>query len=140
MRRKMRETLISRDSRLFDLKQGVGGIVDIEFIVQYCVLNNAATWEELIKFTDNLRLLEGLGIAGILSQDEVIVLKQAYCKYRDLSHRLALKNSKAKISIQELRDYPKQVRMIWDKLLGDCPGIGASTASTIPGQPPRVFR
>ena len=32
MRRKMRQALISRDSQLFDLKQGVGGIVDIEFI------------------------------------------------------------------------------------------------------------
>ncbi len=117
MRRKMRDTLISRNSQLFNLKQGVGGIVDIEFIVQYCVLNNADTCEDLTRFTDNFRLLESLYAAGILSQIEASVLKQAYRKYRNSSHRLALKNSKATISKQELGDYPEQVRMIWDKLL-----------------------
>jgi len=117
MRRKMRQTLILRDKQSFDLKQGIGGIVDIEFIVQFCVLNNAIFREELIAFTDNLRLLEGLHSARILNQREVNTLTRAYRKYRDLSHRLALKNRKAAISKAELGDYPEQVRRIWDKLL-----------------------
>jgi len=113
----MRQTLILRDKQSFDLKQGIGGIVDIEFIVQFCVLNNAIFREELIAFTDNLRLLEGLHSARILNQREVNTLTRAYRKYRDLSHRLALKNRKAAISKAELGDYPEQVRRIWDKLL-----------------------
>lgn len=38
MRGKMRAALETKDPGLFDLKQGAGGIVDIEFLVQFWVL------------------------------------------------------------------------------------------------------
>ena len=49
---------------MFDLKQGSGGIADIEFIVQYLVLANAASDESLYFYSDNIRQLEALAAAG----------------------------------------------------------------------------
>ena len=41
MRRKMRAELDRSDARLFDLKQGEGGLVDLEFLLQLLVLRDA---------------------------------------------------------------------------------------------------
>ncbi|MCP4695802.1 MAG: hypothetical protein GY862_02975, partial [Gammaproteobacteria bacterium] len=41
MRRQLRQSQLNQQPGLFDLKQGAGGIVDIEFLVQYLVLANA---------------------------------------------------------------------------------------------------
>jgi glutamate-ammonia-ligase adenylyltransferase len=38
MREKMRDTLDNSNQQTFNLKQGIGGIADIEFIVQFCIL------------------------------------------------------------------------------------------------------
>ena len=43
MREKMRKQLDQSTKDIFDLKQGVGGLVDIEFLVQYFALNNQVT-------------------------------------------------------------------------------------------------
>ncbi|MBE1118754.1 hypothetical protein IH683_23820, partial [Escherichia coli] len=44
----------------FDLKHDAGGIVDIEFMVQYAVLAWSGKHPALLEFTDNIRILEGL--------------------------------------------------------------------------------
>ncbi|MGH8312350.1 MAG: bifunctional [glutamate--ammonia ligase]-adenylyl-L-tyrosine phosphorylase/[glutamate--ammonia-ligase] adenylyltransferase, partial [Gammaproteobacteria bacterium] len=51
----------------FDLKLDVGGLTDIEFLVQYWVLANAATHPTLLDWTDNIRNLEGLVATGVLT-------------------------------------------------------------------------
>ncbi len=48
MRAKMRSKLDSSNEQEFDLKQGSGGIGDIEFLVQYLVLANAAAHPAVI--------------------------------------------------------------------------------------------
>ena len=60
MRSRMRSNLDKSDSDLFDLKQGKGGIGDIEFLVQYLVLANAAQHASVIEFSDNIRQLDAL--------------------------------------------------------------------------------
>jgi [glutamine synthetase] adenylyltransferase / [glutamine synthetase]-adenylyl-L-tyrosine phosphorylase len=50
----------------FDLKQDAGGIVDIEFMVQYAALARSREHPELLRYTDNIRILEGLEQAGLM--------------------------------------------------------------------------
>ncbi len=55
MREKMREALATKDKDKFDLKQSKGGIADIEFIVQFGVLDQAAKNIALTTYTDNVQ-------------------------------------------------------------------------------------
>jgi glutamate-ammonia-ligase adenylyltransferase len=89
MRRRMRDELDKSTSELFDLKQGVGGIVDIEFMVQYAVLSGASKHPELLEFTDNIRITEAMSRIGLISEQQARVLIDAYKAYRlDLHHRV----------------------------------------------------
>ncbi|MGH8459602.1 MAG: bifunctional [glutamate--ammonia ligase]-adenylyl-L-tyrosine phosphorylase/[glutamate--ammonia-ligase] adenylyltransferase, partial [Nevskiales bacterium] len=60
MRQKMHASLGDRTPGRFDLKHGRGGITDIEFMVQYAVLRDAAAQPELVRYSDNIRQLDGL--------------------------------------------------------------------------------
>ena len=64
MRHRMRKEL-DRSNRLeFDLKNGRGGIGDIEFLVQFLVLDNAREQPDVIFWSDNIRQLDALVAAG----------------------------------------------------------------------------
>jgi [glutamine synthetase] adenylyltransferase / [glutamine synthetase]-adenylyl-L-tyrosine phosphorylase len=123
MREKMREALDTRsasqfDLNLFDLKQGKGGIADIEFIVQFLILANAAKISELCEFTDNVRQLEGLARHGIISQSEANTLKTAFCTYRDIGHKQVLQGDKALIDVEAVSGLREKVEGIWDRVFG----------------------
>lgn len=90
MRNKMRQHLSKDTQELFDVKQGAGGIVDIEFLVQYMVLRWAAKHESLTHFTDNVRLLKCLQSLKLIPAEHVDELTQAYQALRSAQHRLAL--------------------------------------------------
>jgi [glutamine synthetase] adenylyltransferase / [glutamine synthetase]-adenylyl-L-tyrosine phosphorylase len=70
--REMRERLRSERDRssdgLFDLKQGRGGLVDLEFLLQWAVLTHGGDCPALLDATDNAALLERLGAHGLLEQ------------------------------------------------------------------------
>ncbi len=79
----------------FDLKQGAGGIIDIEFLVQYLVLKNGHDFPSMLRWPDNVRLLESLVEAGLIDQEAAGVLKEAYLTYRSAAHRLSLMENPA---------------------------------------------
>jgi len=113
MREKMREALATKDKDQFDLKQSKGGIADIEFIVQFGVLDQASRNVALTTYTDNVRLLEGLQQQGFMSQADVETLKSAYCTYRDFGHKQVLQGDKAVIAEAEVAKMSAQVERIW---------------------------
>ena len=117
MREKMRGALATKELNKFDLKQSKGGIADIEFIVQFGVLAQAAKNEALTTYTDNVRLLEGLQEDGFMSQAEAEILKAAYCTYRDTGHKLVLQGGRAVINEAEVLELSKQVEQIWHKYM-----------------------
>ncbi len=93
MRDKMREHLLPRENREdgeFHLKQGSGGIVDIEFMVQYAVLAWSHRVPELALWSDNVRILDTLGREGLFEPQECEALTQAYLAYRSAAHQLSL--------------------------------------------------
>ncbi len=117
MREKMRKNLDKSNKTLFYLKQGKGGIADIEFIVQYYVLAWSATYPDLTKQTDNMRLLDALGKQCLLTQQDVSTLKKAYCLFRDRAHKETLQGNKAVIASDELQDIRNQVTNIWQAVM-----------------------
>ena len=93
MREKMSKHLLSNEhpeEGEFHLKQGAGGIVDIEFMVQYAVLAWSHRVPELARWSDNVRILETLGREGLFEQQECEALTQAYLAYRSAAHQLSL--------------------------------------------------
>ena len=113
MREKMREALSIKDKDKFDLKQSKGGIADIEFIVQFGILGQAANNEALTHYTDNVRLLEGLQEHGFIAKDQALTLKDAYCTYRDIGHKLVLQGGRGVIAQSKVSKISAQVEQIW---------------------------
>ncbi|WP_333874289.1 bifunctional [glutamate--ammonia ligase]-adenylyl-L-tyrosine phosphorylase/[glutamate--ammonia-ligase] adenylyltransferase [Methylobacter sp.] len=113
MREKMREALATKDKDKFDLKQSKGGIADIEFIVQFGILDQAAKNVALTTYTDNIRLLEGLQQQGFMSKADTETLKAAYCTYRDFGHKQVLQGDQAVIDEAEVAEMSAQIEQIW---------------------------
>nr|VFJ67224.1 MAG: glutamate-ammonia-ligase adenylyltransferase [Candidatus Kentron sp. FM]VFJ67234.1 MAG: glutamate-ammonia-ligase adenylyltransferase [Candidatus Kentron sp. FM]VFK16928.1 MAG: glutamate-ammonia-ligase adenylyltransferase [Candidatus Kentron sp. FM] len=90
MRARMRRELDHTRRGLFDLKQGPGGITDIEFIVQYATLRWADRLAEFLIYRDNIRLLEGMAKAGLMAKQDADSLARIYRRYRARVHALAL--------------------------------------------------
>jgi glutamate-ammonia-ligase adenylyltransferase len=117
MREKMRSQLASKDPEVFDLKQGYGGITDIEFVVHFEVLANAAANPDLIGRTDVVRQIENLRAAGFLSVDDADSLQLAYCQYREQAHRCALQELPALIPIGERCELRASIQQIWHRIM-----------------------
>jgi glutamate-ammonia-ligase adenylyltransferase len=92
MRQKMVDNLGSKDTsgQQFHLKQDAGGIVDIEFLVQYGVLAWSHQHPELLDVTDNMRLLDAFAATGLMNPQDCQTLQETYLTYRAETHRRAL--------------------------------------------------
>ncbi len=116
MRERMRESLDRTRDGEFDLKQGSGGIADIEFMVQFAVLRGAHKTPALCAFSDNIRLLAGLAEQGVFAAEDVAMLSDAYRAYRAEVHRLALQDQVAVVDEQVLHHERTTVRRLWQQL------------------------
>jgi glutamate-ammonia-ligase adenylyltransferase len=116
MRERMRPELDDSNAAYFDLKQGLGGITDIEFMVQYWVLRWANEHHELLAFTDNLRLLEVLAQLGLISTNVGATLHDAYFAYRAQVHRCALQETDGLVSNRSFREQRKAVVTVWQNI------------------------
>ena len=113
MRAKMRERLNKSTADLFDLKQGKGGITDIEFMVQYAVLAWSSEHPSLLIYTDTIRMLEAIIGSGKLSKCESSMLADAYRFYRKLANYCILQENPTIVPIQDVAKYRTQVMGIW---------------------------
>ncbi len=99
----------------FHLKQGAGGIVDIEFMVQYAVLAWSAKMPGLCQWTDNIRLLESLHNLGLLDATQSQQLIDIYQLYRLQGHCLALQqNQSSVIKAAPFTKEREQIRHLWN--------------------------
>jgi len=116
MRQKMRNELNNGTDELFDLKQDLGGVTDIEFIVQYLVLKEASHAPGLTAWSDNIRQLEALAEAKILSATDAELLAGAYREFRSRMHRLALADRPRLAPRDEVAELAGKVRNIWQRV------------------------
>jgi glutamate-ammonia-ligase adenylyltransferase len=92
MRNKMRKHLDKSDNHHIDIKQGFGGLVDIEFLAQFLVLNNSHQYPNIAKYSDNVSIFAQLHLVNIINTEQKKLLTQVYCKLRDQTHRAALQD------------------------------------------------
>ncbi len=119
MRERMRKERLIAERGVFDLKQDVGGIVDIEFLVQYLVLLKSNEYADITKWTDNVRILQTLAETKIIDDKSAHFLKEAYLTYRLTAHRLSLQEKPAKVEEASYSETREQVKKIWDSLITD---------------------
>jgi len=113
MREKMRNELLKPEAGVYDLKQGAGAMVDIEFLVQYLVLLNSHKHPGLLQWTDNVRLLQALIETGAMDEYTAHRLKHAYLIYRAAAHQLSLQEKPAKVPHEKFDRLQKSVAEIW---------------------------
>lgn len=116
MRSKMREQEVKRISTEFDVKHGQGGVIDIEFMVQYWVLLLAHDYPVLTKYTDNIRILNALNREKLLGEQSCTQLVDAYMAYRMVIHKTALQNQPPMVAFDELAQHRSHVIQIWQDL------------------------
>ncbi len=122
MRAKMRGHLLPRgaDERgEFHLKQGAGGIVDIEFMVQYAVLAWSHDTPELTDWSDNIRILETLSRNDLLDEQACQALIEAYISYRSAAHQLALQQQPDIVDGSRFHKEREVVSACWQEILGE---------------------
>jgi len=117
MREKMRRELDRSDSEHFDLKHGRGGIGDIEFLVQYLVLDNAQAHPDVIYYSDNIRQLDALAEEGCIESAVRDDLQDAYRAYRLKLHHLVLDNQSPLVQSTEFAAQRQFVGETWDAWL-----------------------
>jgi glutamate-ammonia-ligase adenylyltransferase len=101
-------------SELFDLKHDRGGMVDIEFIVQFLVLVHAHAHPELIRNLGNIALLRMAGAMGLVDEPLAREVADAYRTFRQIQHRLRLNGAeRARVAVAEVEREIDAVRRLW---------------------------
>jgi glutamate-ammonia-ligase adenylyltransferase len=117
MRERMRENLSKAREGQVDLKQDAGGVADLEFLVQYWMLEWADRYPEIVTFSDNIRQLESLASGNLVPQSRVDFLVDTYRKYRQRMHRLALDGVKNVVSDAEFGAERQGVVEVWQEVM-----------------------
>jgi glutamate-ammonia-ligase adenylyltransferase len=117
MRERMRKELLKPEAGVFDLKQDRGGMVDIEFLVQYLVLLKSYEYRALLRWTDNVRLIQTLISTGAIDEYTAHLLKHAYLIYRAAAHQLSLQEKPAKVPQEKFSHLRSRVEKIWNAFL-----------------------
>jgi [glutamine synthetase] adenylyltransferase / [glutamine synthetase]-adenylyl-L-tyrosine phosphorylase len=91
MRQKMHDGHTNPTS-LFDIKHDSGGMVDIEFMVQYLVLAYSHQHPQLSANIGNLALLKLAGELGLIPADIAEQTRMLYRTLRQTQHRMRLNN------------------------------------------------
>lgn len=121
MRQRMRDEFAKkpaaeRDKLSFIIKHGRGGIVDIEFMVQYLVLAHGAEHPALLTWPDNVRILETAHACALLTDAQFRLLTDAYLSLRSALHQFALEHLDSEDTPRPLADFQRAVAQIWATL------------------------
>ena len=117
MRDRLRHEQAPSPSGWFDLKHDPGGIIDIEFLVQFLVLAHAAAHPALVRWSDNVRQLENLMASGVLEAATAQRLRKAYLAFRAASHRLSLQEQPAHIAAEHAAADREHVAAAWQTVM-----------------------
>jgi glutamate-ammonia-ligase adenylyltransferase len=115
MRARMHEAQAPPDPGEINLKHGPGGMIDVEFMVQYTVLRWAHDHPELIRHRGNIPLLDALEARGLLDAAQAGLLRDAYRRYLGVEQRLKLMERRPLVAPHELGDFPQRVRTLWQE-------------------------
>ncbi len=116
MRQKMHDGHVNK-TELFDIKHDSGGMVDIEFMVQFLVLAHANTHPELTANGGNLALLKLAAELNLIEQTSSEQAREIYRKLRLTQHQMRLNNQPQCRVAQDTLDVAP-VKALWEQLFG----------------------
>ena len=117
MRTRLRDARPTAKDDTFDIKQSPGGIVDIEFLVQYLILCHAHKYPGITHWTDNVRQLQELARHRIIDRQTAFILRRAYLILRAMGHRLNLKGLPAQIDARRFKGLRTLVQRYWQQYM-----------------------
>ncbi len=119
MRRRMLDQHASKTSERFSIKNDVGGLVDLEFIIQYLVLAHAHKHPRLVGNLGNIALAKiaaELGLIGVVRAQEAA---DAYRALRRLQHRVRLAGeSSRRVQPAEVASQRAAIGALWMEVFG----------------------
>ncbi|WP_348760954.1 bifunctional [glutamate--ammonia ligase]-adenylyl-L-tyrosine phosphorylase/[glutamate--ammonia-ligase] adenylyltransferase [uncultured Salinisphaera sp.] len=113
MRTRMRDYKDESTADELDVKQMAGGLIDIEFLAQFAALAYGQRFNEIVRFTDAIRILESMESAEIWALDDVQCLTRAYRDYRRIAHGAALQEQRAMIDIETAPPARARIAELW---------------------------
>jgi glutamate-ammonia-ligase adenylyltransferase len=120
MRQKMLDNLSTRgNDAVFDLKQDFGGLIDVEFIVQYLILAHACDHPQLTGNLGNLALLRIAAECGLIPAAPAETARDAYREYRRLQHLRRLNHLDSRIEAAPHTARVAAVRHLWSHVFGE---------------------
>ncbi|WP_426358566.1 hypothetical protein ACPUVO_19415 [Pseudocolwellia sp. HL-MZ19] len=117
MRQKMKNHLDKSTAEAIDIKQGEGGLVDIEFLAQYLVLLNANEYPSLSLYSDNINIFNELSKLSLITEEEKDALIHAYCHLRDFGHKATLQGMDALLTSSDFSETTQHISLITNKYL-----------------------
>ena len=118
MRQRMADAHANK-SDLFDIKHDRGGLIDVEFVVQYLVLGYSRLHAELTGNLGNLALLKIAAGLGLIPEGLAERVRDAYRKYRRLQHGLRLNDAPyARVPRETLQGEIGDVLELWRTVFG----------------------
>lgn len=113
MRARMHEAHPNRTA-LFDLKHDAGGMIDIEFIVQYLVLRHACATPQLTADIGNIALLKLCGELKLIDANLAESAASGYRKFRKLQHQMRLHGAdRARVPVEKVQSEVAAVQALW---------------------------
>ncbi len=116
MRKKVLSQLSKKMPGLFHIKNDPGGIIDIEFLIQYLVLLHASSFPQLIKWRAHIYFLEELKRVEVIKEEDAKFLKDTYIKMRYTMHKLSLQEKMPIVKEDEFEEMRKKVMDMWNKV------------------------
>ncbi len=118
MRKRMHDAHPNRSDK-FDLKHDPGGMIDIEFVVQYLVLAHACDFVALTGDIGNIALLKLAGEIGLIDSALSVQVADAYRAFRKLQHQIRLRGEdKARVELAQVAGEAAAVKRLWGDVLG----------------------
>lgn len=125
MRERVRKAHPER-GELFDVKHSPGGMVDVEFVVQYLVLSQAGRHPELRANSGNINLLQRAEAVGLLPPGVGEAASRAYRQLRQIQHRARLDEAPTQVEAASVAEAATAVRTLWQHVLGPTGGAPSS--------------
>ena len=100
----------------FDIKSSRGGMVDIDFLVQYLVLLHAAAVPSLAQATETLILLQELAQSGVLDRADAEKLSATWSLYLETEHRNKLMEEAPVVDSAEFQRCREHVAHVWERV------------------------
>ncbi|MFZ2652896.1 MAG: bifunctional [glutamate--ammonia ligase]-adenylyl-L-tyrosine phosphorylase/[glutamate--ammonia-ligase] adenylyltransferase [Burkholderiaceae bacterium] len=97
----------------FDLKHSAGGMLDVEFAVQFLVLSQGARHAELLANAGNIALLQRAQAGGLLPSSVGGAAADAYRDLRRAQHRARLDEQPTQLDLEAMQVQRDAVLALW---------------------------